>query len=930
MDLAKLNIEINSKDALTANKRLGRLAVTGKGLENRMVSLSTSSRQLTGRMSIAAKRFRTLGSAASRLGKRLSLGVTAPLVALGATAAKIGSQFEKEMTRINTLVGLSADKVDNFSQSVLDLASTTGRGPQELARALFTVTSAGARGAESLQILEQAAKASAIGLGDTQEIARATTAVLQAYGKENISAARATEILVSTVREGNLEASDLAPVLGRVLGMASQLGITFEEVGANIATFTRLGVGAEEAVVGLRGVMNSLIKPTTEGRKALDQAGTSFEQLRKSVEERGLAETMRDLVGLFQGNQEALSEVIPNVRALANVLGTAAAQGESYSEIIDNIITNHGLVEEGFKTVGETAAFQWEQAKSQLKVAAISLRDSLLPAMKAVVGAVKDAAQWFSDMDDATQQNVVTFAKWAIAAGPVVWAVGKLISGLPTLITLFKTLTALLATNPWTALAGVIGGLAALLIGKYLTSTNKATEATSNFEKAVRESGKSVKQAASELEGLTLQKMFDQTLTTLENLKQESRNMKTELLKQFQDVQEGGMFVNATFQEWLETLEETYGRSGKTGRFMDMQDTIQDLKEQKQLIRRLNKLENQRANVMGTVGGEYDRLSSFQAQQIKQQEELIDRVRTDLGLKTKYAEVTKNVKDDTKETVTAVTSITDNWEKFIDSVPDAERIIDPLKVLQRGEFGTSIEEAGKALSILQQKFEKAVTPHAREQLKGYIDEMKELIQKMGGAENATENLTKEQDKLNGAIDSFGMEFSSALEDAIVEFESLRDVAQAFIQDLIRIAARSQIITPLKDALVNWLGTAIGGGSGGGGTQQNAKGGVFSGMATMGNQMFGEAGPEAVLPLTRNSQGQLAVHTAGGGGGNVQVNIHNYSGQEVETKERQTANGGRSLDVMIGSMMAKDVQKRGPMARSLESAYGLNRKGKRRN
>ena len=145
--------------------------------------------------------------------------------------------------------------------------------------ALFTVTSAGLRGAEAMEVLEMAAKGSAIGMGDTKEIARAVTAVMQAYGPETMSAAKAMDVLTATVREGNLEASELAPVLGRVVGLAAQMGVGFDQVGASIATFTRLGVDSAEAVTGLRGFLSGIIKPTNEGAEALASMGID----RKSV-----------------------------------------------------------------------------------------------------------------------------------------------------------------------------------------------------------------------------------------------------------------------------------------------------------------------------------------------------------------------------------------------------------------------------------------------------------------------------------------------------------------------------------------------------------------------------------------------------------------------------------------------------------------------
>ena len=95
-----------------------------------------------------------------------------------------------------------------------------------------------------MDILKESAKSSAAGLGETKVIADLLTSVMNAYGKENISAARANDILVATVREGKAEADLLAQSMGLVLPISSAMGASFEDVGAATAAMTRTGTKA--------------------------------------------------------------------------------------------------------------------------------------------------------------------------------------------------------------------------------------------------------------------------------------------------------------------------------------------------------------------------------------------------------------------------------------------------------------------------------------------------------------------------------------------------------------------------------------------------------------------------------------------------------------------------------------------------------------
>ena len=386
-------------------------------------------------LKIAQRSLRRFGSKAKALGSNITRNVSVPFAAAGAAGVKMATDLETSFSKIENLVGITGKALDNFKTSVKTVSAVTGQSQQELSEALFTVASAGLRGAEATQVLEAAAKASAIGLGDTQQVAQALTGVLQAYSKEGLTAAQATDTLTAIVREGNLEAEALAPTLGRVVGVASQLGISFEEVGANIATFTRLGVPAEEAVVGLRGIMTSFLKPTKDAEKALATLGLTAGDLREMVGTQGLQSTLAFLMKSFEGNDEAISSVFGNVRALSAVLGTAGAQGETYAQVLDNISNSTGIVDEGFKNVSETSGFKFKQTLNSLRSAAIELGMALLPVVTKVAQFVTKAINSFRDLSTETKTALLTITAIVAASGPVMSGIAFVASALAALLT---------------------------------------------------------------------------------------------------------------------------------------------------------------------------------------------------------------------------------------------------------------------------------------------------------------------------------------------------------------------------------------------------------------------------------------------------------------------------------------------------------------
>lgn len=87
----------------------------------------------------------------------------------------------------------------------------------------------------------------------------------------------------------------------------------------------------------------------------------------------------------------------------------------------------------------------------------------------------------------------------------------------------------------------------------------------------------------------------------------------------------------------------------------------------------------------------------------------------------------------------------------------------------------------------------------------------------------------------------------------------------------------------------------------------------------GTGLMGEAGPEAIMPLKRGSDGSLGVQ---GGGSNVNVVVNNHSGQPAQTKETMDSRGNRTIEVIVGDVVAQQIASKGsPIQQSMSSTYG---------
>ena len=101
----------------------------------------------------------------------------------------------------------------------------------------------------------------------------------------------------------------------------------------------------------------------------------------------------------------------------------------------------------------------------------------------------------------------------------------------------------------------------------------------------------------------------------------------------------------------------------------------------------------------------------------------------------------------------------------------------------------------------------------------------------------------------------------------------------------------------------------------------ANGGVVSGPTIFpfanGTGLMGEAGPEAIMPLSRGSDGKLGVIAANGNSAPT-ITINNYSGQDATASTDSAGN----IVVEIGRAIAQDITSGGPTYRAIRTTFGL--------
>ena len=183
--------------------------------------------------------------------------------------------------------------------------------------------------------------------------------------------------------------------------------------------------------------------------------------------------------------------------------GMSAAYAETWSGLKDNVLANigiigeallEGLFEDGKKGMAEF--LQYLRESEGLKEWARNTGETLRNVFATTVEAIKNAISWWSNLSDGAKTAFLALGGIAVATGPVLLALSKVISIAMTLVQGFgmvKTVAGVVAgaigsiSAPVLIVIGVIAGLIALFTTLYHTNEN--------FRNLVQTAWEGIKQA---------------------------------------------------------------------------------------------------------------------------------------------------------------------------------------------------------------------------------------------------------------------------------------------------------------------------------------------------------------------------------------------------------------------------------------------------
>ena len=408
----------------------------------------------------SGKKIESFGKKMSSIGSTLTMSVTAPIAAGFGAATKKAADFQTQIGGIGPLLTnggkLTAEyrnQLDQMSDSSKKWAKQYGVSTTEINNGLSEVVRKGYDANQTLGVMPSILDATKASGDDFNDVMNVSTEVISQFnlkGKDYNStvknATRVTDALTYVANATSAGFSDLGLAMGYVGPVANSLGMDVEETASAIGLLSDAGIGGEKAGTALRGALTRLLKPSKQNIAGFEKLGISVDEFKNGTL------TLPDMLNKIKQNTEGWTDA-QRTSAIALAFGTESQSamnvlvgqgGDALKGLTKETYNANGATKEIAKSMNDLPANKAARFKESLNVLAITVGEKLLPAFTPLLEKATQMINKFSEMDDATQKNIIKWGLMAAAVGPALklfgtgvtvigktqTAIGKLTGGL--------------------------------------------------------------------------------------------------------------------------------------------------------------------------------------------------------------------------------------------------------------------------------------------------------------------------------------------------------------------------------------------------------------------------------------------------------------------------------------------------------------------
>lgn len=398
------------------------------------------------------------GEKVAGVGKKMTIGVTAPIMAVGAAGLVAFSEVDEALDTIITKTGATGDVADSLATSFENVGSNTHLELQTVGEAIGEVnTQFGFMDKKLEDSTNYILQFAEINGTDVSQSAIYARQAIEAYDLSYDDLNKVLDVTTKTSQNTGQAVDSLFDSAIKGAPQIKQLGLSFGEGVTLMGQFEQAGIDGNAALSSLS---KATVTYAKDGKSLSEGLGELQDKIMNASSETDAINAAAEVFGTKGGPRmaDAIRRGTLNLEDLAKIASESdGAVGETFEATLDPIDKSNQAM---------------NNAKLALADVGESVQISLLPFFEMAIDALKSFKGWWDSLDQGTKTWIITIAGIIAAVGPVLVVLGMLMSSVTKIATGIRVLqgvwsgmTALLAANPFIL---VIAGIALLIAGLVL------------------------------------------------------------------------------------------------------------------------------------------------------------------------------------------------------------------------------------------------------------------------------------------------------------------------------------------------------------------------------------------------------------------------------------------------------------------------------
>ena len=442
--------------------------------ESKLKTFETQLRQV-GNVNLKAleEQFKKVGEKLTTFGKDLTTKVSVPLAAIGAVSVKGFAEVDKTMQLTNKTMQNSETEAGLLNKAMKEAAANSTYGMSDAATATLNFARAGLDAKEAADALAPAMNLAAGEGGDLDTVSAGLVATINGFHGTFDEAADYADVFANACNNSALDVNSLSEAMSIAAPIFSSAGYNVNDAALYMGVMANNGIEANKAATSLKTGLARLVSPAKQGAAAMDNLDFSVtnadgtmkstiqiqKELHDKFQDLSEAEQIAAASAIFGKNQMAPWLALINTAPEdVNKLSKALEKEGTTSEMADAMMSGFGG--------------SLEKLKSSIDVAKTSLGEALAPAILAVANAIQTVIDWFNSLSPKMQSTIATVGVVVAAIGPLLVIIGKLSTGISSIIHLVNLVGPAIGALSVGPLAGIVLAIGAVVAAGILLYKN--------------------------------------------------------------------------------------------------------------------------------------------------------------------------------------------------------------------------------------------------------------------------------------------------------------------------------------------------------------------------------------------------------------------------------------------------------------------------